>query len=214
MDREAWQTTVYGVIESHDWAWAVLILSIWLVLLWQLFALFIYLFIYLFNCSAGRTVYLVPFTLNVKKVFPGAILIQKIFVVYQVKMLQFINGYCCLVTKSCPSLVIPMYSSPPGSSVHGISQATIEWIAISFSKRSSQPRDPTYVFCLAGVYFPTEPPGKPISGYILLRKSITVFVKVWIFLSFIFVIWIIYYLLPKKIMQIKFNNNKIILPGF
>ena len=39
--------------------------------------------------------------------------------------------------------------SPPGSSVHGISQARIlEWVAISFSKGSSQPRDRTCVTCI------------------------------------------------------------------
>ena len=36
----------------------------------------------------------------------------------------------------------PMDCSPPGSSVHGISQARVlEWIAVSFSRGSSQPRD-------------------------------------------------------------------------
>ena len=33
--------------------------------------------------------------------------------------------YCCLVTKLCPTLCYPMDCSPPGSSVHGISQARI-----------------------------------------------------------------------------------------
>ena len=47
-----------------------------------------------------------------------------------------------LVTQSCPTLCDHKDYSPPGSSVHGISQARIlEWIAISFSKGSSQPRD-------------------------------------------------------------------------
>ena len=41
-----------------------------------------------------------------------------------------------------------MDCSPPGSSVHGISQARIlEWVAISFSKASSRPRDPTCISC-------------------------------------------------------------------
>ena len=40
----------------------------------------------------------------------------------------------------------PMDCSPPGSSVHGISQARIlEWVAISFSRESSQPRNWTHV---------------------------------------------------------------------
>ena len=41
----------------------------------------------------------------------------------------------CLVARSCPTLCNPMDCSPPGSSVHGISQARIlEWVAISFSR--------------------------------------------------------------------------------
>ena len=41
-------------------------------------------------------------------------------------------------------LLLPLDYSLPGSSVHGISQArTLEWTAISFSRGSSQPRDPT-----------------------------------------------------------------------
>ena len=42
--------------------------------------------------------------------------------------------------------VTPMDCSPPGSSVHGIFQARVlEWVAISFSRGSSQPRDQTWV---------------------------------------------------------------------
>ena len=40
------------------------------------------------------------------------------------------------------SLPDPVDSSLPGSSVHGILQARIlEWVAISFSRVSAQPRD-------------------------------------------------------------------------
>ena len=53
--------------------------------------------------------------------------------------------FCCLVTKSCPTLCDLMGCSPPEASVHGISQAEIlEWVAISFSRGSSQPREPVY----------------------------------------------------------------------
>ena len=39
----------------------------------------------------------------------------------------------------------------PGSSVHGISQARIlEWVAISLSRESTQPRNQTQVSCIAG----------------------------------------------------------------
>ena len=45
----------------------------------------------------------------------------------------------------------PMDCSPPGSSVLGIFQARIlEWVAISYSRGSSQPRNPTLVSCLRG----------------------------------------------------------------
>ena len=47
-----------------------------------------------------------------------------------------------------------MDCSPPGSSVHGILQARIlEWIAIPFSRRTSQPRDWTWVSHIAGRFF-------------------------------------------------------------
>ena len=72
-----------------------------------------------------------------------------------------ISSCCCLVAQSCPTLCDPMDCSPPGSSVHGISQARIlEWVAISFSRRSSQPRDRIHVSSLAGRFFTSEPPGK------------------------------------------------------
>ena len=56
----------------------------------------------------------------------------------------------------------PHGCSPPGSSVHGILQARIlEWVALPFSRGSSWPRDRTRVFCIAGGFFTTVPPGKP-----------------------------------------------------
>ena len=52
------------------------------------------------------------------------------------------GGGGSLVAKSCPTLCNPPDSSPPGSSVLGISPARIlEWVAISFSRGSSRPRD-------------------------------------------------------------------------
>ena len=48
----------------------------------------------------------------------------------------------CLVTQSCPTLCYALDYSPPGSSVHGILQTRIlGWVAIPFSRESSQPRD-------------------------------------------------------------------------
>ena len=65
----------------------------------------------------------------------------------------------------------------PGPSVHKILQTTIlEWVTISFSRGSSQPRNGTQISCIAGrVFFfffflqadslPSEPPGKLITGF-------------------------------------------------
>ena len=48
----------------------------------------------------------------------------------------------------------PVDCSPSGSSVHGILQARIlEWVAVSFSRGSSRPRDQTQVSCIAGRCF-------------------------------------------------------------
>ena len=61
--------------------------------------------------------------------------ILKEVVVYLLSLVQLFNDCvdCCL----------------PGSSVRGISQARmLEWVAISFSRRSSQPRDQTHVSCV------------------------------------------------------------------
>ena len=58
------------------------------------------------------------------------------------------------VAQSCLTLCDPMDCSLPGSSVHGIFQARVlEWVAISFSRRSSQPRDWTWVSCTVGRRF-------------------------------------------------------------
>ena len=54
----------------------------------------------------------------------------------------------------CLTLCDPVDCSPPCSSVHGIPQARIlEWIAISFSRVSSQSRDQTTVSRMAGRHF-------------------------------------------------------------
>ena len=53
---------------------------------------------------------------------------------------------CCLIIKLCLTLCNPLSYSLPVSSVHGISQVRIlEWVAIPFSRESSQPRDQTHI---------------------------------------------------------------------
>ena len=62
-----------------------------------------------------------------------------------------------------------MDCSPPGSSVHGILQTRIlEWVAFSFSRGSSPPRDQTpekESLALQTDSLPSEPPGKPHCKY-------------------------------------------------
>ena len=61
-----------------------------------------------------------------------------------------------LIPQSCLTLCNPR------DSVRGILQARIlAWVAISFFRRSSWPRDQSRVSHVAGGYFTTEPPGKP-----------------------------------------------------
>ena len=58
------------------------------------------------------------------------------------------------VPQSCPTLCNPVDCSLPGSSLHGILQARIlKWVAISFSRLSSWPRDRTQVSHVAGRRF-------------------------------------------------------------
>ena len=55
----------------------------------------------------------------------------------------------CVCAKSCLTLCDPMDCSLPGSSVLGIFQARIlEWVAISFFRASSWPRDQTHISCI------------------------------------------------------------------
>ena len=61
---------------------------------------------------------------------------------------------CVCVNHSVVYDCNPMDCSPPGSSVHGILYArTLEWVTIPFSRGSSQPRDRTWVSCIAGRFF-------------------------------------------------------------
>ena len=54
----------------------------------------------------------------------------------------------------CPTLCSPMDNSLSGSSVHGILQTRIlEWIALPFSRGSSQPRNRTWDSCIVGRFF-------------------------------------------------------------
>ena len=74
------------------------------------------------------------------------------------------------VVQLCLTLCDRMDHSPPGSSVHGTIPARIlDQVAISSSKRSSRSKEQTCwlgfraASALAGGFFITEPPGKPLS---------------------------------------------------
>ena len=82
---------------------------------------------------------------------------------------KWIRGVCVCVRaharslQLCSTLYDPMNCSPPVSSVHGIIQSrTLEWVVISLSRGSSQPRDWTHISCIsctAGKFFTIEPLG-------------------------------------------------------
>ena len=72
----------------------------------------------------------------------------------------------CMHAQSCPTLCDPMDHGSPSSSVHRIFQARIlEWVAISSSgnlpNTGIEPMSPA----LAGRFFTTEPPGKPLNWW-------------------------------------------------
>ena len=94
---------------------------------------------WLFNCKRLR-VFLVPSLRNRKD--------------FKSTLVWFLSTYlmlCC--AKSCLTLCNPMDCSLPGSSVHCILQARIlEWVAISFSRVSSQPRDRIQVSRITGEF--------------------------------------------------------------
>ena len=72
-----------------------------------------------------------------------------------------------LVAQSCPTLFNPMDCTSLGSSVHGIFQVRIlEWVAIPFSRGSSQPRNQNGSSALQVDSLPSEPPRKPSSDWL------------------------------------------------
>ena len=101
---------------------------------------------------------------------------------------NYTNSYyvCVLVAQSDPTLCDPKDCSPPGSSVCGILLARIlEWVATPSSRGSSQPKDGTWVSCIAGRCFTVwANPGSLNSYY-----NITIFPVVYN-ISF----WLVYFM--------------------
>ena len=78
------------------------------------------------------------------------------------------------VGQFCLTLCDHMDCSLPGSSIHGIFQARgLEWVATSFSRGSSRPRDRTRVPALQADALPSEPPGKPFlpSNLVIIKDN-------------------------------------------
>ena len=93
--------------------------------------------------------------------------------------------------QSCLTFCDPMDYSPPGSSIHGIFQAgNLKWVAISFSRASSWPRDWTYSPCMVRNILYQWARGKPCiilgwtkGSHIYMKISIISFGKTeWTFL--------------------------------
>ena len=80
-----------------------------------------------------------------------------VFIIREMKVKMTFFLLLLLFAKLCLTLCDPMDYSPPGSSVHEIVQARIlKWVAISYSRGSSQARS-----ALTGLFFITEPRRKP-----------------------------------------------------
>ena len=68
-----------------------------------------------------------------------------IYLFFSVSEWKLLGHVWIFVTHNC---------SPPSSSIHGISQASIlEWVAIIFCRGSSRRRDRTQLSCTAGEFF-------------------------------------------------------------
>ena len=77
----------------------------------------------------------------------------------------------CVQTQLCLTLCNPTDCSPPGSSVYGILQAKIlEWVAISFSRRSSQPGTEPISPALQADFWLLRHPGSPHCFMLLLLQ--------------------------------------------
>ena len=87
-----------------------------------------------------------------------------------------VEGVLVLVAQSCLSLCSPNDCSPPHPSVHGTSQARIlEGVAIPLSRGSSQSRDWTRVFCIAGRFFTvwaTREARSNLRGHLVVAQSV------------------------------------------
>ena len=66
----------------------------------------------------------------------------------------------CSVTQSCPTLCDPNGLSQAPLSMWIVQARKLEWVAMPFSRGSSQPRDQIHVSRIAGGFFTSQLPGK------------------------------------------------------
>ena len=190
MDREAWRAVVHGDTEWYrteclSWKY-VTILSLprgSVLILGMVFIkdFLLYLFIYLlFSAMCKIPENRCSFSVNTESLVitecPWHFCPWYILVTVLNDKCLYIHTYMHIwseVTQSCATLHNPVDCSPPGSSVHGILQARIlEWVAISFSRGSSQPRDQTQVSHIAGRRFNLWATREAYSTYICIYSCI------------------------------------------
>ena len=123
MDREAWRAAIHGVSKSQtrlsDWTEPTRLCQ------------------FLFHLN---------FTGEQNKEIPSEFVFPWVLWLF---LCVCVHARVCQVTSVCPTLCDRLDCSPPGSSARGILQARIlEWVAMPFSRGSSQPRDWTHVSCI------------------------------------------------------------------
>ena len=83
------------------------------------------------------------------------------------------------VTQSCPILRNSMDCSLPGPSVHGILQTSIlEWVAVPFSRRPSNPRTESRSPTSQAGSLPSGPPGKPFRSREAWKTRLLSFLRI------------------------------------
>ena len=99
---------------------------------------------------------------------------------YSVYMYMYLCVCVCVCARTCThmhaqlclTLCDPMDYSLLDLSVHGISKERIlEWVAISFFRGLSWPRDQIHISCVAGGFYTTETPGKPMCVCVIIQFS-------------------------------------------
>ena len=96
---------------------------------------------------------------------------------------QLFKVWVSEVAQSCLTLCDPMDCSLPGSSIRGIFQARIlEWVAISFSRRSSWPRDWIHVSHIVGGRF-TVWATREVLFKVWVSEWVKLLSRVWLFVT-------------------------------